>query len=183
MSFARIRLLGPALVEHLIWQLLWHVADDDSKSFEVRTQPRYIAPYWSWTSLDGQVTFVDPELGMTLFAAVLDARITSKEGQQFSLVSRGYLQLRGHVELLPICLAEFKISDLSILPLLLRSQFFDSDLTLKLALRPEVQPTLRKGRSIGLEHTVAWFLASLTSAFGAREFLLLPLRRHEHKSK
>lgn len=74
---------------------------------------------------------------------------------------------------------EAQVSDLSIPPVLLRSQFFDSDLILRLALRPDVQPTLREGGSVSLENTVMWFLASLTSAIGAREFFLFPLCRRE----
>ena len=135
--------------EHLIWQLLWYVADHDGKSFEDRRQQKYVAPSWSWAFLEGQVTFFDPELGMAPFATVLDAGITSKEGQQFSFVSGGYIRLRGHLlhaEVLPIPLAEFKISDLSTPPVLLRSQFFDSDLTLKLyATNPEERSLSRLG--------------------------------------
>lgn len=81
--------------KHLACSLLWHV---DSKS-QVDGSPSarpslYCAPSFSWTAVDGVVSTTKPTTRKSLFE-IIDVKIDYLSSDPTSLVSGGYIELKG----------------------------------------------------------------------------------------
>ena len=151
------------LPNHLLW-LTRHLQAGKASRPE-----SYIAPSWSWASLKGAVTFLDPGSGMTPYVTVLQCHVVSAVSQQFGQVSDGYLRLRGPLAQASFIESEEKLNSYTQNepwhPVAFRTQGSEPRLTIKLTLHVDVYPQPKPGR-----FEMEFYANTNREAIGSRTF-------------
>lgn len=151
---------------HLLW-----------RTDEATRPESYIAPSWSWASVKGQVSFIDPKKCMAAYVTVLQHEIIPNPGQKFGQVSSGYIRLRGPLTQAGFLESEKKLNAYTRVrcyPVAFRTQTMEPELAVKLLLDIDVFPKPEHGKGeIGFWHD------SEREAIGSRDFFLLSVAYNE----